>query len=508
MKWSKNIVMMLLALIVFCISVLVLFLHRIVHWIEPYTLIEQSRGAALAPVDTGILVTLFLISGGALVASYIVFKKDKEHVAIPYLIMMSVTFGSMAIIAGGNGMVEYHFSVFMVVAALGYFENVRVVLISTVLFAVHHIGGHFLFPELLCGTSDYPFSLLLIHACFLVLTSAIVVTQIVVRDRIMSEMKKETDHASIIKSMMRDVNVMSHDVMSNLGKLEVGSYTSTEASQETKQAIQHLLAAAEEQIGYTSKSKEMLGEVHASTKKVNEHMQQAKQTSEQTMDEALKGVEVMTATVNQMNEVVQSAGQMNSVVEKLENRSKEIEVTLQLITEIAAQTNLLALNAAIEAARAGEAGKGFAVVADEVRKLADLSNQYAARISNVVKGLRSDTAQLSSEMKVTAQNMEVGVAKVDESNQIFNSIANRVEEVGERLADSFNMAKKIGTDVNDVSSFIVEMTSAVTSYRSDTENIASAADRQLDMAEDLKGITVHMRQLTENLTRQIKDVQI
>lgn len=508
MKWSKNIVMMLLALIVLSIAILVLFLHRIVNWIEPYVLIEQSRGAALTPIETGVVITFFAITAGALVAALLLFRKNKEHPTIPYLVMASVTFGSMAIIASGNGMVEYHFSVFMVVAALGYFENVRVVLISTIIFAVHHIEGYFLFPELLCGTGDYPFSLLLIHACFLLLTSAIVVTQIIVRDRLLNEMKKETDHASIIKSMMRDVNSMSQDVIVNLGKLEEGSHTSTEASQETKVAIQHLLAAAEEQIGYTSKSKEMLGVVHASSEQVNHHMQEAKLTSEQTMDEALKGVQVMTETVNQMNQVVQSAGQMGNVVEKLENRSKEIEVTLQLITEIAAQTNLLALNAAIEAARAGEAGKGFAVVADEVRKLADLSNQYATRISDVVRGLRSDTAQLSDEMKITTENMEIGAEKMDESNQIFNSIANRVEEVSERLGDSFKMAEQIGVDVMDVSNFIVEMTTAVTSYRSDTENIASAADRQLGMAEDLKTITVHMRQLTENLNRQITDVSI
>lgn len=508
LKWSKNIVMIILALIVFLISILVLFLHRIVNWVEPYVLVEQSRGAALTSIETSVLATLFLLAGGALIAAFVLYKKNNEHPIIPYAVMISVTVGSMAIIASGNGMVEYHFSVFMVVAALGYFENVRVVVISTVLFALHHIGGYFLFPALLCGTNDYPFSLLLIHACFLLLTSAVVITQIVVRDRVLNEMKKETDHASIIRAMMREVNVMSQDVLTNIGKLEAGSHTSTEASQETKRAIHHLLAAAEEQIGYTAKSKEMLETVQESTQHVNEHVQQAKQIAEQTMDEALKGVQVMTETVSQMNHVVGSAEQMRHVVQKLENRSKEIEITLQLITEIAAQTNLLALNAAIEAARAGEAGKGFAVVADEVRKLADLSNQYATRISGVVRGLRSDTAELSTEMDSTTKNMEIGVLKVDESNQIFNSIATRVEDISERLGESYLMATQIGADVQGVSNFIIEMTTAVTSYRGDTENIACAADRQLDTVEDLKNITVHMRRLTDNLNRQITDISI
>lgn len=508
MDLNKNFVMIMLSFIVFLISMLVLFLHRVVDWVDPYVLIEQSRGVALSPIETSILSLFFILSAGALITAFLLFRKNSEHRLIPYVVMLSVTFGSMAIIASGDGMVEYHFSVFMVVAALGYFENVRIVIISTLLFAVHHLGGYFLFPTLLCGTSDYLFPLLLIHACFLILTSAVVVTQIIVRDRVLNEMKKETDHASIIRAMMQDVNIMSQDVLINLGRLESGSHVSTEASQETKMAIQHLLAAAEEQIGYTSKSKDMLAVVQESTVQVNEHMEKAKQTSEQTMDEALKGVTVMTETVSQMHHVVKSAEQMRQVVAKLENRSKEIEVTLQLITEIAAQTNLLALNAAIEAARAGEAGKGFAVVADEVRKLADLSNQYAAQISDVVRGLRADTAELSTEMHSTTENMSVGVMKVDESNRIFNSIASRVEEISMRLSESFVVAERIGLDVQDVSKFIVEMTTAVTSYRGDTENIACAADRQLDLAKDLKNITVHMRQLTDNLNRQITDISI
>lgn len=85
--------------------------------------------------------------------------------------MLSLTFASIVSIATGNGLIEYHFSIFMVLAFIGSFQNIRLVVVSAVIFAIHHLGGYFLFSELICGTSDYSFTLLCIHAFYLILTS-------------------------------------------------------------------------------------------------------------------------------------------------------------------------------------------------------------------------------------------------------------------------------------------------------------------------------------------------
>ncbi|MEK4427029.1 methyl-accepting chemotaxis protein [Solibacillus sp. FSL K6-1523] len=505
---NKNIVMMTFSLIVVGIAFFIFSLHHLLGWMEPYVLIEQSRGMALAPLHKGIIFTLFSIIILLLLTAFILYKKDNGHKYIPILTALVATLGSVTIVASGEGMVEYHFSVFMVVAALGYYESTKIIVLSTILFAVQHLGGYFLFPELLCGAAEYPFKLLLIHAGFLILTSAIVITQIIVRKRTIVEYKKEKDHADIIKAMMRSVNITSKEVLQNINFLEEGSSSTAMTSQNTKVAIEHLLVAADEQISYTDRSREMLIEVEKSTSTIIEQLNTSRMASYETTREALQGISVMTNTVEQMNSVVKSAEQMKQVVEKLENRSSEIEKTLQLITEIAAQTNLLALNAAIEAARAGEYGKGFAIVAAEVRKLADTSNQYAMGISEVITGLRQDTENLSKEMEMTENNMITGVNKVNESNEIFNTIYERVEEVGQLLGQSYTKAQQIGNNVGEVNQFITEMTMTVAGYRGNTENIIIAADHQLSTAEDFNKITIAMRKLTENLNKQIMDVQV
>ncbi|WP_339196071.1 methyl-accepting chemotaxis protein [Solibacillus sp. FSL R5-0449] len=505
---NKNIVMILFSIIMISITVSVFLLHRVFGWIEPYTLLEQSRGASLTPMNATIIFSLISLSVGLIIASYILFRKNSSHTYIPMFTAISATIGSIALIASGHGMVEYHFSVFLVVAALGYYESVKIVVVSTMIFVSQHLIGYFFVPELLCGLTEYPFKLLLIHAFFLLLTSAVVITQILVRKHTIQQYQQEKDHADIIKNMMKNVNGMSHQVLENISTLESSATTSKESSHQTQLAIQQLAAAADVQMGYTEKSRAMLELVNESTQTVLNHLTISKKASLETSEEAIHGMAVMSDTVEQMSSVVKSAEQMQLVVKQLENRSIEIEKTLQLITEIAAQTNLLALNAAIEAARAGEAGKGFAVVADEVRKLADLSNQYAVQISKVISGLRQDTASLTNEMQITEKNVLTGVDKVHDSNTLFQNISEKVEKIEELLNHSFDRATQIEKDVDNVNDFLSEMTSTVEGYKIKTENIATDAQHQLDTAQEFNQITVKIRSLTEDLNGRINEIHI
>lgn len=508
MKTGKNLVMICFSAVVVAIGLIVYSIHHIFDLVNPASIVEQTRGASLEPVNMWAILVLFVIAIVPLLMSIYLYKSNKEHRWLPILVTVSMTFGSMAIIASGEGLVEYHFSVFMVVAALAYYESLKVIILATVLFAVHHIGGYFFMPEIICGTGTYSFGLLLIHAIFLLLTSGVIITQIIVRERFVAQLEKEKDHALIIKDIMRSVQETTSEVETNLSFLEQAAMNTKDASHLTKNAITHLAEAANAQIDGTNRSIEMLEDVQTSTENITGHLDNSRAKSQQTLSEALEGIGVMKNTVSQMGEVKATANNMTHVVEQLEKRSTQIEDTLQLITEIASQTNLLALNAAIEAARAGDAGKGFAVVADEVRKLADLSNQYAGKIAGVVNGLRVDTKNLSQEMQGMVSKMDVGVQKVADSNAIFETIADRVNEVSDSLEKSYDMANTISEDVSNVEAFLKEMAQSVANYQQDTEHIATSADKQLEMVDEVNETTSYIRKVAENLMVQVKKTQI
>ena len=498
---------MYFAMFIVILSGIIHVLHRYVGWFDPFLIFTQSRGASTG--NEGIIVAiLFFIPIALLLMAFIYFRKKKDHEWIPYLLTMSLTFGSISIIAGGNGMIEYHFSIFMVIAALAYFESVRLILLSTIIFAIQHLGGYFVFPELVCGTADYPFSLLMVHALFLLMTSAVVTIQIVIRNGYYAQLKKEKDHAEIIREMMRSITSTSNDVLKNVGDLEIGSEASSKSSQETVSSIQKMVMATNKQLGYATRSREMLNDVLSNSTSITKQLTTSKESSQEAMEDALVGSGGMKDTVGQMSVISTNIEQMGQVVERLENRSIEIRGILKLMTDIAQQTNLLALNAAIEAARAGEAGKGFAVVADEVRKLADISSQHAGRIGIVINGLTEDTIDLAKEMESTKKTTEIGIQKVKTSDVIFSNIVRKVEMVHSSLDTSHIMAWDIAKDVEAVYKFIGEMTAATDEYRGNMEGISTASEEQLATFTDFKNITTELRGATENLNNQISSIHV
>ena len=160
-----------------------------------------------------------------------------------------------------------------------------------------------------------------------------------------------------------------------------------------------------------------------------ESAQIAYRISDETSNTASEGGEVIKKAVAEMNKIAESVSSSSSHIENLNKQSAEINSIINTIQSIADQTNLLALNAAIEAARAGEQGRGFAVVADEVRQLAARTSQSTSEISAMITSIQQDTSTASSSMEQCLSQVSTGVELANQTGEVITKIQHGAQEV-------------------------------------------------------------------------------
>ncbi|KAF0814989.1 Methyl-accepting chemotaxis protein McpP [Andreprevotia sp. IGB-42] len=214
----------------------------------------------------------------------------------------------------------------------------------------------------------------------------------------------------------------------------------------TANAVDHTasgLGGAVEQVANSSrKQSESAASMAATVEQITvsighiaENAGEAVQTGQSALHASEDGKRLMEKTVDEMQHIASAAADASERISRLGERSSEISSIVGVIKEIADQTNLLALNAAIEAARAGEQGRGFAVVADEVRKLAERTGASTLQISKLVGGIVGDTRQVADEIIGVSSRMREGVRSVEETGGALDRIHEQTDRVSAVLKD-------------------------------------------------------------------------
>ncbi len=197
-----------------------------------------------------------------------------------------------------------------------------------------------------------------------------------------------------------------------------------------------------------------------------------------------------------------------SVVEKLTNGVKDIGSFVESIESIAEQTNLLALNAAIEAARAGEAGKGFAVVADEVRKLADQSRKSTEEINLLMNSIQEESVLAIESMEIMRRVSADQNDAVNQTDSAFSDIANAINSIVLRINDVNQAVAKMQNDKGEVISAIENISAVSMETAAFSKGVAATTDHQLKYIGDMKGASSRLNELVEELDGRLAKYKI
>lgn len=294
------------------------------------------------------------------------------------------------------------------------------------------------------------------------------------------------DFSGEMISTGQEMKVNTEEIVSAIAQMSNGSQNQQLKIEESSNFIEAILDSS---IGMGEKSEKINSE------------------AERGADNSAQGMDMVNSIVNDMSEISALSRNTHESINILTDRSKEISNVLSVITEIASQTNLLALNAAIEAAQAGEAGRGFAIIAEEIRKLADDSKNSTLEIENVIGAIKSDTQQTAQVISAMDQKVRAGVESANQTLDFFkeiNSASTQTlrssEEILEASENQSTIIKKVVTITEGVV-VISEQTAAGTNeVASSAEELSVGMRNYAKKSMELSKIADHLKKGLSNFT--------
>jgi methyl-accepting chemotaxis protein len=316
------------------------------------------------------------------------------------------------------------------------------------------------------------------------------------------EVEKSHDLTHRIKEGSRDevgqttdaFNRLMADLQKALGDILLNVNQVLDAAQKLSSTSDQVAVSSAQQSEETTAMAATVEELTVSINQVSESAHAAQQICIKNGDLSSQGGTIIHNAAAEMVEIADTVRQTSEIIEKLGQQSNQISSVVQVIKEVADQTNLLALNAAIEAARAGEQGRGFAVVADEVRKLAERTTRATGEISGMIGAIQESTRQAVASMGSAVIKVNGGVL------------------LAQKAGDSINQIKdgsaQVSNVVDGISSALVEQNIASTNIATNVEKVAQMSDKNRTSTGETASAANQMKQVADTMRLAVSQFKI
>lgn len=302
-----------------------------------------------------------------------------------------------------------------------------------------------------------------------------------------------------LKRLIQKISGSLENVVATAEELTASSDQTQQSAEQVSLAIQQVAFGSAGQVDIANDTTKIAGEIFTGMEQISNNIQEVTNTSIEASKRAGKGNEVVYLAVEQMNNIQDKVAVSTQAVAILGDKSKEIGSIVSLITSIAGQTNLLALNAAIEAARAGEQGKGFAVVADEVRKLAEQSGSAAGSISNLINEIQKEIVNAVGAMDNGTVAVQDGISMVNQAGKSFAEILKDINYIASQMQDVSAVTEEISAGTHNMLGAIENVAKISTESSGNAESVVAASEQQTALMKEVANAAENLTQMAVEL---------
>ena len=310
-----------------------------------------------------------------------------------------------------------------------------------------------------------------------------------------------------VKKLISQISQGAQQVAASSEELTASSQQAAEAATHVAQTIVEVAGGMEKQLTSVDGAKQHIDAAFVDMEAMTKKTEEITENTEQMANAADHGAQLMHNAMDKMNGIEQSVANSAQVVKKLGENSKQIGQIVESISAIADQTNLLALNAAIEAARAGEAGRGFSVVAEDVRKLAEQSQTSAEEIKNRISIIQGDTEEAVVAMEAGTNEVALGTQAIREVGEQFKDITARVASIKTEMTEINGAVQTVSRGMQGIVQAMDTIDSVSRNTSEETQTISAAAEEQSASSQEIASASHSLADLAmelQNATNQFR----
>lgn len=304
-----------------------------------------------------------------------------------------------------------------------------------------------------------------------------------------------------LQLMVGEVTESAKTISLSTNKLHKASFSSTQSLEDISNTIIEIASD-------TTDSAAAIEETNASLSEASNFSQSTAIASKNTTRNSMnvkKAAEKSAVKISEITEniaeIATSSKEVSTIINDLDYSSKKIGDIIKIITSISEQTNLLALNAAIEAARAGESGKGFSVVAEEIRKLADESNKAAGQISGLIKENQSRSSAAVTSAQKVEERVSIGVNNAVEVKASIQSIIQNIQEIAGEIEEIDKSNEQQVSSSREIEKAVGNIADSSNKMAEGTENISASIQEQLSTMNEIERTTESLSEMAEKLNK-------